>query len=48
MPFKIAFGISEGEDFLLDDVEKNAYLIVAGQMDGNEFDWNVMNWRAPD
>lgn len=31
--------------FAMDRDERLAWLIVFGQLDGAEWDWNVMTWR---
>jgi hypothetical protein len=46
VPFKIAFGIPESEHVMLDNFEINAYAIIAGELEGNEFDWALMRWKS--
>jgi hypothetical protein len=37
VPFDVAFS--------LPDVERTAYHITFGELEGGEFDWSAMNWR---
>jgi hypothetical protein len=37
VPYDVAFG--------LDDVQRMAYVVVLGQLDGLVFDWRRMSWH---
>lgn len=40
VPFDVAWSV--------EDEEAMAWAIIFGQMDGNQWDWNLMRWKKPD